>query len=61
MEPDLRIEVTNEDIGAAKFAWLAARDSDKPDARVEQLFAGYESLIHVQAQQIADEFRARVR
>jgi len=61
MEPDLRIEVTNEDIRAAKTAWLAARDSDKSDARVEQLLVGYERLIHCQAQQIADEFRARVR
>ena len=61
MEPEPRIEVTNDDIGAAKSAWLAARDGDKSDARVEQLLVGYERLIHRQAQQIADEFRARVR
>jgi len=59
MDPELRIEVTNDDIRAAKCAWLAARDGDDPEVRVEQLSRGYEQLVRAQAQQIAEEFRAR--
>jgi len=61
MEPDLRIEVTNADIRVAKSAWLVALDTEATPERVEQLHRGYETLIRAQAQQMAEEFRARIR
>ncbi|WP_337973755.1 hypothetical protein [Cellulomonas sp. NTE-D12] len=47
----------------AKYEWLAARDGDDevPAERVAILFEYYRALISLQAQQIADEFRAKRR
>lgn len=56
---ELRIEVTNDDIRAAKRAWLAADGGAVAAARVEQLRWGYQQLVHTQAQQIAEGFRAQ--
>jgi hypothetical protein len=61
METELRIDVTNEDILVAKTQWMAVRDDGAPAARVEQLRRGYEQLVHAQALQIAEDFRAQPR
>jgi uncharacterized protein YecT (DUF1311 family) len=54
-----RIEVTDSDIRVAKRAWIAARDGDAPEAAVDRLYEDLRMLISAQAQQIADDFRAR--
>ena len=59
MQWEARIDVTNADIGAAKSAWLAARDGHAPQPRVDELQRGYAGLMQTQAQQIADDFRAQ--
>lgn len=55
---DLRVNVTNDDVRAARAAWLAARDGDAAPARADQLLRGYEHVVRAQAQQMAEEFRA---
>ena len=59
MQWEPRIDVTNADISAAKGDWLAARDGDAPQSRVDELLSGYERLVQTQAQQIADDFRSQ--
>lgn len=54
-----RIDVTDADIRLAKRAWIAARDGDAPTTRTDQLYDDLRMLVHTQAQQIADDFRAR--
>lgn len=54
-----RIEITDADIRAAKKAWQAACEGDAPLARVRQLHESYRGIVQRQAQQIAEEFRAR--
>jgi len=36
MDPELRDEVTNDDIQPAESAWLAARDSEIPSTRIRR-------------------------
>ncbi len=54
-----RIDVTDADVRAAKRAWIAARDGDATDARVERRYDDLRDLIHTQAQQLAEDVRAR--
>lgn len=56
---ELRVEVSDADISAAKADWLAARDSGFPEVLVDRAFDVYRRLISAQAQQIADDFRRR--
>ncbi|WP_448631177.1 hypothetical protein [Cellulomonas soli] len=56
---DWRIDITDADIRDAKKAWKAACEGDASLARVEQLYESYRGLVQRQAQQIAEEFRAR--
>jgi hypothetical protein len=58
-EDGWRIEVTDADIRAAKRLWIAARDSDASDAEVDRRYDDLRLLVHAQAQQIADDVRAR--
>ena len=60
MAVDWRLTITDAEIRTAKHEWLAARDGDVYVApeRVAILFEYYRALISLQAQQIADEFRA---
>lgn len=55
---NLRVDVTDQDISAARNLWVAARDGDADDVRVALLFQDLFRLISAQAQQIADDFRA---
>jgi len=55
----LRVEITDEDIRAAKVLWEVARDGVAPPAEVESRFDDYRRLVSAQAQQIADDFRRR--
>ena len=54
-----RVVVTNGDVAAAKRAWLGARDGGAHQVTVEARFDLYRRLISAQAQQVADDFRAR--
>ena len=54
---DGRVEITDEDVRAARRAWAAARDQDEHSARTAQLYDGYRRIVSAQAQQIADDFR----
>ncbi|MBO3085795.1 hypothetical protein [Cellulomonas fengjieae] len=58
---DLRIDVTDADIRAARRLWEAAADGGATADRVQLLRAGYIRLISAQAQQIADDFRREQR
>ena len=61
-ENDLRVEVTDGDIRIARRLWLAALDDESvPEDRTRQLHDDLRRLIHAQAQQIAEEFRAAQR
>ncbi len=63
MAVDWQLVISDAEIRAAKHDWLAARDGDEdvPAERVAILFEYYRALISLQAQQIADEFRAKRR
>jgi hypothetical protein len=59
---DWRPAVLDSELFEARLAWLAARDGGELSARrVAVLFNHYRALISLQAQQIADEFRASRR
>jgi len=49
------IEVTYDDVQAAKSAWLAADDGDAPVVRVEHLRQDHEQLVWALDQQIVDD------
>lgn len=53
-----RVDVTDDDIRAAKRAWMAARDSGDA-ARTEDLYRDYERLVRTQARQLAEDVRRR--
>ena len=58
-EDDAHVVITNADIAAAKRDWQLARTrGDAPD-RVDAALDLYRRLISAQAQQIADDVRAR--
>jgi len=53
------VEVTNDDIRAAKRLWHQAQGAEVPDnARIAARYDDYRRLVIAQAQQIADNFRA---
>ena len=63
MTADWQLHISDAEIRVAKYDWLAARDGDDevPAERVAIFFEYYRALISLQAQQIADEFRANRR
>lgn len=56
---DMRIEVTNDDVAAAKRAWERAVASGASEVRARQLYDDLRRVINAQAQQMADDFRVR--
>ncbi|WP_273653152.1 hypothetical protein [Cellulomonas fimi] len=56
---DMRIEVTNADVAAAKRAWSRAVESGESDARTQVLYDSLRRVINAQAQQMAEDFRAK--
>lgn len=56
---DIRIEVTNADVAAAKRAWARAIESGESDVRTQILYDSLRRVINAQAQQMAEDFRAR--
>lgn len=57
---DLRVDITDADIRYARRLWRDALDDDTvPVATVDRLHEDLRWLVHGQAQQIADDFRAR--
>ena len=63
MPLEWHLVISDDEIHAAKHSWLAARDgvTETSTERVAVLFEYYRTLISLQAQQIADEFRAQRR
>ncbi|MFI2754378.1 hypothetical protein ACGIF2_13190 [Cellulomonas sp. P22] len=61
IDDDLRVEITDADVRAAKQDWLTARDSGVPGIGVDAAFWLYARLISTQAQQLAETFRAAHR
>lgn len=60
-DEELRVEITDDDVRAARRLWLAALADEDAPARAERLHEDLRRLIHAQAQQIADDFRAARR
>lgn len=59
---DVFVVVTDDDIRAARRLWLAALDDGRvPRERVEVLHDDLRRLIHTQAQQLAESYRAARR
>ncbi|QHT57330.1 hypothetical protein GXP71_15455 [Cellulomonas sp. H30R-01] len=56
---DMRIEVTNADVAAAKRAWARAVESGESAARTQLLYDSLRRVINAQAQQMAEDFRAK--
>jgi len=56
---DMRIEVTNADVAAAKRAWTRAVESGESEVRTQVLYDSLRRVINAQAQQMADDFRAK--
>ena len=57
IDDELRVEITDADVRAAKTEWLAARDGVDVDRDVERALWYYKRLISTQSQQIADRVR----
>ena len=53
------VSVSNAEIRAAKIDWITARDGDTPEDQVYMLFEYFRLLVSMQAQEIAEEFRAQ--
>jgi hypothetical protein len=58
-ETTWRVDVTDEDIRAAKRAWQHASEHGADNDEIASRYATYRQLVVGQAQQIADDFRAR--
>lgn len=63
MDQDLRVDVTDADIAYARRLWRAALADDQASStdRVTRLYEDLRRLVHAQAQQMAEEFRASRR
>ena len=53
------VSVSNAEIRTAKLDWITARDGDTPEDQVDMLFEYFRMLVSMQAQEIAEEFRAQ--
>lgn len=56
-----RIDISNDDIRAARRAWVAAESREPGSARTAVLHESYRRLVSAQSQQIADDFRRQAR
>ena len=54
----LVVRVTDGDVHAARDAWWRASCDDPASPRTATLYESYRLIVHAQAQQIAEEFRA---
>jgi hypothetical protein len=54
----LYVHVTDADVHAARDAWRRAQGVDPASRRTAALYESYRQIVHAQAQQTADEFRA---
>ncbi len=52
------VHVTDADVHAARDAWWRALGVDSSSERTATLHESYRQIVHSQAQQIAEEFRA---
>jgi hypothetical protein len=55
---DTYVHVTNADVHAARDAWWRAESAEPGCERATMLYDSYRRIVHAQAQQIAEEFRA---
>ena len=55
---DFVVRVTDGDVHAARDAWWRAQCADPASERTAMLYESYRQIVHAQAQQIAEEFRA---
>jgi hypothetical protein len=53
-----RVDVTDDDIRAAKHAWQDASEQGADNDEIASRYATYRQLVVGQAQQIAEDFRA---
>jgi hypothetical protein len=52
------VRVTDVDVHAARDAWWRSQAQDPDSPRTAVLYDSYRWIVHAQAQQIAEEFRA---
>ena len=57
-EQDIYVRVTDSDVHAARDAWWRAQAEDATSDRTALLYESYRQIVHAQAQQTAEEFRA---
>lgn len=55
---DVFVHVTDADVHAARAVWQRAHNADAGSPRAAMLYESYRQIVHAQAQQIAEEFRA---
>jgi hypothetical protein len=55
---DFYVHVTDADVHAARDAWRRADSVDPSSERTAFLYESLRQIVHAQAQQIANEFRA---
>jgi hypothetical protein len=55
---DTYVHVTDSDVHAARDAWWRAQSVDPASERTATLYESYRLIVHAQAQQVAEEFRA---
>lgn len=56
-EDGWRIDVTDDDVAAAKRAWMRAREEGAPSERIALLYADLEMLWRAQAKQLVESFQ----
>jgi hypothetical protein len=57
-ERELYVRISDADVHAARDAWWRAQGVDADSERTTTLYESYRQIVHAQAQQTAEEFRA---
>lgn len=55
---DVYVHISDADVHAARDAWWRAQSVDPASHRTATLYESYRQIVHAQAQQTAEEFRA---
>lgn len=56
-----RVDVTDDDVRAARRAWRAARAEDPGSARTAELHRSFERLVRTQARQLSERLQLQMQ